>query len=460
MKKLFLGLMAVLLMSTVDQSTLAQNNVRKRVLPTSQQVEWANQEIGVIIHLDLNIYAPKTFNRDEKKSIPPLRVFHPSKLNTDQWIRAAKAAGAKYAILVAKHTTGFALWPTKVNHLSVKYTPWEHGKGDIVADFIKSCKKYGLKPGIYYSTNVNTYYGVDYGKPFRSRAARREYDRVALSQLKELWTQYGPLFEIWFDGGVRGKVVGKIAQMIKKYQPDAILFQGPLSCSNLIRWVGNEYGDAPYPMWCRTDKITSANGKTVLKKLNGDPTGAVWAPAESDFPNLKHSCWESGWFWRAHEQDKLVSVHEMVKRYYQTVGRNTNMLIGMPIDTAGEFSKAYVHQFVQFGRAIKRLFGHPIAETAGHGKELVLPLGPRPVRANQIALMEKISQGQRVRRYSVDAWLNGEWKQVCKGISIGHERIQQFPTVKTTKLKLVVQKSDGQPIISNFIAYHVNNSIH
>lgn len=452
----FIWVTFIFLRLTVAAS--AQNKPSIKVLPTPQQVTWANEGVGVIIHLDLNIFAPATFNPRDKKTLPPLSIFNPSKLNTDQWIRVAKSAGAKYAILVAKHTTGFALWPTKANDFNVSHTPWKQGKGDIVADFIKSCKKYGLKPGIYYNTNVNTYYGVDYGVPFVSDEARDAYDGVVLAQLKELWTHYGNLFEIWFDGGVRGSMINKISGMVRKYQPEAILFQGPKSCPNLIRWVGNEYGQAPYPMWSRTDTVTSSNGLTAVKGLNGDPDGEIWAPAESDFPNLENSAWQGGWFWRANESAKLVPVKELVKRYYHTVGRNTNMLIGMPIDTAGQFPEKYALQLQHFGKEIKRLFAHPIARTSGAGKEIVLNLGPKPASVNQIVLKEKISQGERIRKYSVEAWIRGEWKQVCDGVSVGHERIQLFDEVTTSKLKLSVQKSEGEPLISEFSAYYVKES--
>lgn len=132
------------------------------VLPTPEQVAWSDAEIGVIIHLDINIFVPETFHYDDPKTLPPASIFCPSRLNTDQWIKAAHDAGAKYAVLVAKHGTGFALWPTAVNDYNVRSSPWKEGKGDIVASFIASCRKYGVKPGIYYNTNINSYYGASF----------------------------------------------------------------------------------------------------------------------------------------------------------------------------------------------------------------------------------------------------------------------------------------------------------
>ena len=130
--------------------------------PTQQQLKWADMEIGVIIHYLMDIYNPeyKAIKTVGVREHMPASIFAPTKLDTDQWIAAAKSAGAKYAVLVANHCTGFSLWPTRDNDYSIASSPWKDGKGDIVGDFVKSCEKYGLKPGLYYSTGCNGYYGI------------------------------------------------------------------------------------------------------------------------------------------------------------------------------------------------------------------------------------------------------------------------------------------------------------
>ncbi|HEX5553222.1 MAG TPA: alpha-L-fucosidase [Chitinophagaceae bacterium] len=451
----FRFILLFILFSPLEITLQAQS--RNATLPTLQQVAWANDKIGVIIHLDIDIFAPETYHYGKKETLPALSVFHPSRLNTDQWIRAAKSAGAKYAVLVAKHGTGFALWPTRANKYNVGQTPWRGGKGDIVADFIKSCKKYGIRPGIYYSVNSSTLYqaGND-----MTDSARKAYNQIVLEQLTELWTHYGKLFEIWFDGGIRptsqGGVSDQLAAMIKKYQPQAILFQGPATCKNLIRWVGNERGDAPYPMWSRADTTTHSHGMVEIKDLHGNPDGAIWCPAESDFPSRKKSAWEGGWFWRANRPQDVISLNDMVGRYYTTVGRNTNMLIGMAIDTAGLFPEKETHLFAQFGNEIKKRFGHSLAETKGNGNELILNLGNHPVRVNQVVIMETLTHGENIRKYAVEAWVNNKWEPVCDGISVGHERIQTFTTVETTRLRLKITASQT-PDIKKFAAYDVKD---
>jgi alpha-L-fucosidase len=153
--------------------------------PSIAQLKYSEAELGVIIHLDLEIYKPEIFWKDYmgKEKITkalPLSLFNPKKLNTDDWIRAVKEMGGKYAILVAKHTSGFSLWPTTAHSYNVANTPWKGGKGDIVAEFIASCNKYGILPGIYCSYAGNAYFNVDGGRvqhgseaEFRSLIASR-----------------------------------------------------------------------------------------------------------------------------------------------------------------------------------------------------------------------------------------------------------------------------------------------
>ena len=166
--------------------------------PTQQQLKWADMEIGVIIHYLMDIYNPeyKAIKTVGVREHMPASIFAPTKLDTDQWIAAAKSAGAKYAVLVANHCTGFSLWPTRDNDYSIASSPWKDGKGDIVGDFVKSCEKYGLKPGLYYSTGCNGYYGISDADPDTHPGTPRydEYVKHVNAQLTELWTQYGDMF--------------------------------------------------------------------------------------------------------------------------------------------------------------------------------------------------------------------------------------------------------------------------
>lgn len=425
------------------------------VLPTNDQVVWTEAEIGVIIHMDINIFSPNTFRYEDKSTLPPVSIFNPSKLNTDQWLEAAKSAGAQYAILVAKHGTGFALWPTKANDYHIGKTPWKNGKGDVVADFITSCKKYNIKPGIYYNTNDNTLYGPKFNK--FSKEEQEAYNKIVIQQLTELWTQYGPLFEIWFDGGVmkdeKGGIASNVTALLKDHQPQAILFQGPSSCNNLIRWVGNEDGRAPYPHWSTSDFTTSSRGVKEIVGLNGKPDGKIWCPGEADFPNRKKSSWNGGWLWHEGQEEYIFSANELVDRFYTSVGHNANMLIGMVIDTAGMFPSPDALVFKEFGEKIHHIFKNPVASTTGKGKMVELKIAKTPTKIDHIVIQEKIAVGERIREYKIEAWLHGSWKTICEGTSIGHKRIHKIPEIETTKIRINIMKSIASPQIKELSVF-------
>lgn len=436
-------------MISTNSLNLFSQNIE--VLPTSQQIKWINQEIGVIIHLDINIYAPETFDYAKKGTLPPASAFNPSKLNTDQWILAAKAAGAKYAVLTAKHGTGFALWHTAANDYHAGNSPV---RIDVLREFIKSCKKYDIKPGIYYNTNMNTYYGAGY-TPL-SDEKRLEYNAIVYKQLSELWCNYGKLFEIWFDGGVMSNaktgIADKIMNLLKSYQPDAVLFGGPTSCKNILRWVGNEDGRAPYPHWSRIGVQTVTDGLVDVPNLNGDPNGVFWMPAEADFPNHKKSAWNGGWLWKEGQDSYLFSADDLIDRYYTSIGRNANMLIGMAIDTSGLFPFKDSQIFEAFGDKLKQREKSKVGSTKGEGKVLTIKF-IKPLHINQIEIQENIAKGERVRAYKVEGLVDGNWQPICDGISVGHKRIQLFDKVKVSSVRLVVTEAKETPLIKYFAAY-------
>jgi alpha-L-fucosidase len=427
----------------------------KDVKPTAQQVAWANAEVGVIIHLDINIYAPESFDYAKKETLPGTDVFNPGKLNTDQWIRTAKAAGARYALLTVKHGTGFCLWPSKVNPYNVGHTKWRNGRGDILKDFLASCKKYGLKPGLYYNTNSNTYYEAG-RRPFKNDSARITYNRAVLQQLTELWTEYGKLFEIWFDGGItsssKGGIENEVTQLIDKYQKQAILFQGPDTNPNIIRWIGNEDGIAAYPQWARANTSTASDGLTKIEDLHGDPDGKYWCPGESDFPIRRNNAWNGGWLWRAGQDNYLFTVKELEDKYLKSVGRNTNMLVGMVVDTSGLIPRQDSLVFDSLGKDIKNWFTKPVIEAKEkHGYTIVML--PSHKKVHMVVLRENIAEGEHIRKYVVEAKIRNKWSRIAGGESIGHKRIQIFDTVFTNQLRFRTLKSAGNVKIKSISFY-------
>ncbi len=386
-------------------------------VPTSQQLLWQEQELGVLIHYIMDIYAPE-LTAQEIKSSKVRTALHPSKINPadldpEQWVRSAWEMGAKYAILVANHCTGFSLWPTRVNDFCTRSLAWKNGNGDIVGDFIKACKKYGLKSGLYYSAGVNGYYNIsdevphDYHAPYY-----QEYVRNVEAQITELWSEYGELFEIWFDGGLIPAEKGgpNLEPILKKYQPNALCFQGPKGCPHNLRWVGNEEGLAPENCWATTG---------AEDELSGDPCGDCYCPAETDTPNRSNSAFGGGWAWKEGENDAVRSPEELLDCYIKSVGRNSNLLLGMAIGTSGQFEDE--EQFIAFGKLLRKTFGQAIIETdckklGGNTFTLTLP-ADKP--GKYLVLRENIENGQRIRGFRVT--VNGT--PIYESACIGHKRI-------------------------------------
>jgi alpha-L-fucosidase len=425
------------------------------IKPTKAQLDWADAEIGVMYHLDMPVFEPDYDFRKDWNYQPEVSVFNPSQLDTDQWIKSAKAAGATYAVLVAKHCSGFSLWPTKAHGYSVKNTKWRNGQGDIVRDFINSCKKYGVKPGLYASASANGYMKVDNpGRVVSGNADEQEkYKEVVKTQLTELWSQYGELFEIWFDGGVLPRDKGGIDMnaLLMKYQPNAVAFQGPYGYKNNIRWVGNENGVAPYPCWSRADSTTSASGVVEIKGLNGNPAGGFWCPGEADFP-LRKNAFQGGWFWKNGEDDRIRTLADLRLRYDETVGRNTNMILGIVVDDRGLVPDADVKRLAEFGEDVKARFSRSLGSVSGQKNILSVDFKTAQT-VHDVLIQEDISKGERIREYRIYGKQGNGWKQLSQGTSVGHKRIEVIRGGKFAAIKLEIVKSEGKPFIRKLEIY-------
>lgn len=452
MKKIFL--LAIILISL--SQLYASNLDTDIVCPNKIQKEWADAEIGVIIHFDMPVYRPD-YNHREYGTHPDASLFNPTALDTDQWLQAAKNLGAKYAVLVAKHGSGFSLWPTKMHEYSIKNSPWKDGRGDIVADFIASCKKYDIKPGIYASTTANGYLKVDNpglvleGSP----VTQDEYNKIVIGQLTELWSNYGELFEIWFDGGVLSKDDGgaDVLSLINNLQPNAVAFQGPYGFSNLVRWVGNEEGVAPEPCWATADSTTSASGAVNITGLNGRFDAPFWCPGESDFTLRFNNAFQAGWFWKDGEDDKIFDLEHLMHKYETSVGRNTNMLLGIVIDNRGLVPDVDFIRLKEFGREIQRRYSTPLKETSGLGKQLNISLD-FPTEVDRVVIQEDITKGERVLSYEIKGLTaDNVWVTLSNGVSIGHKHISKFEPIVLSAIRLEVKESKACPNISRFAVF-------
>ena len=404
--------------------------------PSPDQSAWQDLEMGMFLH-----FGPHTWQDSRAANQPtPLSAMNPHLLDTDQWAQTALGLGAKYIVFVAKHQEGFCWWPTETTEYSVRSIPWKNGQGDVVSLISESCRRHGLRFGIYASPR-DDHFGAATGGICKTAAEQQRYNQIYRRQLTELFTRYGPLTEIWFDGSTATPT----GDLIRKYQPHAVIFQGRHAS---IRWVGNEDGFAPYPCWNGISQADAATGTAT--SLDGDPNGSVWLPNEVDV-----SIRRPNWFWRP-DGEKVLTEDQLLSIYYRSVGRGAQLLLNIPANSDGLLPELDSQVARSFGDEVRRRFSHPLAETTGRGSVLTLNL-PTASRADTVVLQEDTRYGERIRAYKLEGLVGGQWQPLGEGSAVGHKRIQPIPAAsssgKIAAIRLSVTAAASTPVIRSLAAF-------
>ncbi len=413
--------------------------------PTKAILNWYEQEMGVLIHYIWDTYDAAGLKIEE---------VDPPKLDPEQWVKAVYEMGGKYAIITANHGSGFSAWPTKENDFSPASFKWKDGKGDVVKEFVEACRKYGIKPGLYYHTKRNDYYNIDNSKTYDYKGEwYQNYVRIVERQIKELCTEYGEIFEFWFDGAIFKPEEGgpDLEPILTKYQPNAVCFQGPINFANNVRWVGNERGLAPENCWPTTNMGDDGYDGTIehLEAGVGDPDGKYFWPAETDMPNRTPKAYCCGWNWKENEGHLVFTPDELLDCYVRSVGRNSNFTIGMTVTPDGEFED--VEQFRAFGKKLREVFGTPVAMRqvpTAENNEITLNI-PEGSTFDYLVVREEIADGLKIRAY--DVLIDGE--KVYSSNCIGHKRIIPLKGTKAKTLTFKVTEQAGDWKLRDIAVY-------
>ncbi len=427
-------------------------------VPSARQLRWHELEFYGFLHFTVNTFTDKEWGYgDEDPSL-----FNPTEFDADRIVENLASSGMKGVILTAKHHDGFCLWPTRTTDHCVRNSRWRGGKGDVVRDLSNAARKAGLRFGVYLSPWDRN--NAQYGRP--------EYINTYRSQLRELLTTYGPIFEVWHDGanGGDGYYGGarekrqidrrtyydwpKTWDMVRSLQPDACIFSdvGPD-----IRWVGNEKGIAGETCWATFDPIgedggPAAPGYVRTKESNtGTRNGKFWMPAECDVSI------RPGWFWHERENSKVKPPEALMDLYFKSVGRGASFLLNVPPDRRGLVNEADAASLRAFGKMLKSTFSNNLArngkEHRASAKEIALEL-PRPVEFDTVRIREAIQYGQRIEAATVEAWQDSAWREIGAATSIGGCRLIHLASPLTaSKVRLRVTASSVEPIISEFALF-------
>ncbi len=426
-------------------------------VPTEDQLWWQDLEMYAFIHYSMNTYTDQEWGFGNED----LQLFNPSDLDCRQWARVCKQAGMRGIIFTAKHHCGFCMWPSQYTEYSVKNTPWKQGKGDVVRELADACREEGLKFAVYLSPWDRNH--PEYG--------RKEYVTYFRNQLRELLTNYGDIFEVWFDGANGGdgwygganerRTIDRTTyyewpetyRMIRLLQPHCLIWNDGSDRGDL-RWVGTEAGNVGETNWSLLNK----DGEVTWNMLHyGLEDGDSWVPGETN------TSIRPGWFYHETENAHVKSLSKLMDTYYKSVGRNSTLLLNFPIAPNGRIHPIDSLRGIAFNKMIHEVFKTDLAANAKkHTKnnETIIDFG-KPTAFNRFVAEEDIRYGQRVKKFSLEAEINGKWQPLKDALveqgdgltTIGHRRIICFPTVNATRLRLTILDAKCQPVIKRTSVY-------
>jgi alpha-L-fucosidase len=445
-------------------------------IPSARQLQWHELEFCGFIHFSMNTFTDKEWGYGDESEA----LFNPTDFDADQIVSTAAAAGMKALVLTCKHHDGFCLWPSKFTEHSVKRSPWKNGNGDVVKEIAEACRRHGLKFGVYLSPWDRN--RADYGRP--------EYITYFRNQLRELLTNYGPIFEVWIDGANGGdgyyggaretRTIDRKTyydwpntwKLIRQLQPEACIWSdaGPD-----VRWAGNEIGRANQTCWATLNAADFASGEADSKRLSaGDRPGTDWVPPDCDVSI------RPGWFYHAKEDGKVKSADDLLAIYFKSVGHGASLLLNLPPDRRGKIHDTDAQALNEFHHKLVTIFAHNLAcdaratasDTRGNdaqfaaahvlgtrrdtywatddsvtNAELVLEF-QRPVTFNVVRLREFLPLGQRIEAFALDSWQVDCWVKFAEGTSIGNCRLVRGRPLTTDKIRLRILRAGACPAIS------------
>lgn len=477
-----------------DEATLIQKAVATR--PSPRQVAAMDNEFIAFIH-----FGPNTFTAMEwGTGTEDPKVFNLTELDTDQWCQVMRDAGMKMAILTVKHHDGFVLWQSRYTTHGIMSTVYKDGKGDVLRELSESCRKYGIKLGVYLSpadlyqmeapdglygneseASLRTIPREVEGRPFENSTRFQfvvdDYNEYFLNQLFELLTEYGPIDEVWFDGAHPRRKGGQQynytawRELIRTLVPEAVIFG-----REDIRWCGNEGGGTRDQEWNVITYKENPDSLEVYYDITESVLGTreTLLAAEKPFylhyqPAETNTSIRDGWFWRNDDEQAVRTPDNVFDIYERAVGGNSIFLLNIPPNTNGRFSDRDVATLEEVSRRISDTYGTNLLLPTAKGAKALFDNDPASsVKSNELVVEMKQEQtinrlvlcepvqisGERIEAYAIDVWKDGAWTEVFTGTNVGRKHIARFPAQTTSKVRVRILASRDNAIISELSAHH------
>ena len=438
--------------------------------PTARQLSWHERGMYAFVHFNMNTFTDLEWGHGDERP----ETFHPTALDTDQWCRVFKCAGLTGVIITAKHHDGFCLWPSRLTDHDVSSSEWKNGEGNVLRDLSASCARFGLGFGVYLSP-------WDRNHPLYGSGDA--YNEFFADQLREVLSNYGPIFEVWFDGANGEGPDGRrqvydfdlFRDVVRELQPEACIFSdaGPD-----VRWIGNERGIVGETNWnlLKRDEFYPGIPGRNSDLNEGQADGTHWLPGEADVSI------RPGWYYHASQDDQVKNLEQLLDIWYGSIGRGANLLLNFPVDRRGLVHENDAAAILELRTAIDDILQEDLAaarpatseQTRGGDDgpftaanvvdgdpetfwaaeddsitgtvEIALA---RPSPVDHVELREHLPLGQRIAGFSVQCRTVDGWTTVARGTTVGNRRILRFPTVMANRIRVVIEDARTAPTLTH-----------
>ncbi|AEV98607.1 coagulation factor 5/8 type domain protein [Niastella koreensis GR20-10] len=455
---------SLLLPALVAVAAVSLAQVKSQELNELQQ-RFVDLKFGMFIHFNIPTY----FNQDWPDPEGSSSAFNPTKLNADQWAKAAKSANMTYGCLTTKHHSGFCIWDTRTTDYNVMHSPY---KKDVVREFVRAFRANGLKVMLYYSI-------LDTHHKLRPNEIQQKHIEMVKKQLTELLTNYGQIEALIIDGwdapwsriSYDDIPFEQIYKLVKKLQPNCILMD----------LNGAKYPkDGLYYTDIKTYEMGA--GQRMSKEIN-------------QMPSLACLPLQSSWFWKNDFPE--TAVKDPAKLVSETLvplnNANCNFILNVAPNRDGQFDDNAVAALKQIGqfwhndgsKADFKPTGEPIRATnlAKHqpansswsndmnimdfandddfgsswqsNPEVKNPWYEIDFRApqtfNEIVIFE---QKANIKKYKLEYFANNKWNPLFDGEKLERVKLHRFAAVKGERVRMQIESYDTPPSIAEFGVYN------